>query len=121
MYRSSGGGTQGYIGYTTSNSFSDTGLGATSSVPTVGGGLTASSQYYYKVTAIDSTGGETTPGTEVNATTGAVNTTDSITLYWTKVAGAIGYKIYRTAAAGASGSETFLTSVTGSLSGTRCV
>jgi hypothetical protein len=75
-----------------------------------GGSLTASSTYRYKVTAIDSAGGETTSSAENSASTTVPNKT--IMIDWTAITGASGYKIYRTAAGGASNSEVYLTSVT---------
>ena len=76
---------------------------------TSGGSLTASATYRYKVTAIDSTGGETAASTEASGTTTATDLTLPVT--WTTVTGASGYKVYRTAANGAADSEVYLTTV----------
>ena len=113
IYRSTSAGTPstlGYIGNSTTNSFNDTGFPANGVVPTVGGGLSTSTTYYYKVTAIDSAGGESAASSEVSATTGAgANTTQTINVSWTAVTGATGYKVYR---ATSSGSEVYLVNVT---------
>ena len=59
---------------------------------TTGGTLT-SGTYYYRVTAIDLDGGETTASSEVSATVDGV-TTNAITISWTTVAGAVKYRVY---------------------------
>lgn len=56
-----------------------------------GGNLTAAT-YYYKVTAINAQG-ETVGSSEVSATTASSNL--SVTVTWTAVIGATGYKVYR--------------------------
>jgi len=79
----------------------------TPSTSTTGGTLAAAT-YFYKVTAINSSVpvGESTPATEVSqVTTGATST---VTLNWSVVSGATGYKIYRSTATNA---EVFLTTV----------
>lgn len=69
-------------------------MGATSQADT-GGFLPASTTYYYKVTAITDVG-ETTVSTEVSQATGAAApATHTVTINWTAVTGATGYKIYR--------------------------
>jgi len=80
---------------------------------TSGGSLTATTAYYYKITAIDSLGGETTASTtQCIATT---STNETITLYWTAVTGASGYKIYRINSGSSCGTdpggEVYLTTV----------
>jgi hypothetical protein len=77
---------------------------------TSGGSLTASAVYKYKVTAIDSAGGETAASTEASGTVGASGT-QTLPVTWTAVTGASGYRVYRTAANGAANSEVYLTSV----------
>jgi len=57
-----------------------------------GGSLTADTTYYYKVTAVDAGGGETTGSTEVSATT--TSTKKSIQISWSASTGAIYYKVY---------------------------
>lgn len=79
----------------------------TSAVPVAGGALTAGTYKYY-VTAINANG-ETTKSNEVSGTTSAGNLT--LTVTWTAVTGATGYKIYRTAAGGLTDSELLLTTV----------
>jgi len=69
--------------------------------------------YYYKVTAIDSAGGETTPSAEVSHNF-ASGSTNYVTLTWTAVAGASGYKVYRGTAANG---ENVYYSTLGSVSG----
>ncbi len=80
------------------------------------GGTLAATTYYYKITAIDSVGGETLPSAEKSqVTTGAAST---VTLSWVPVTGASGYKIYRgTTALGGSGSEVYLTTTLGTVNG----
>ena len=81
--------------------------------PTIGtatagaGGALPVGTYYYKVTALGYTG-ETTASAEVSAASASTNNT--ITVTWTAVTGATGYKIYRGTA---SGAEVYLTTVDG--------
>lgn len=63
-----------------------------------GGNLSATTAYYYKVTAIDAYGGETTASTEVSATT--TSTALSIDVTWNQIDGVSGYNIYRSTTAG---------------------
>jgi hypothetical protein len=79
-----------------------------------GGSLAVTTAYYYRVSAIDSAGGETVPSAAACQVTTGVNLT--IPLSWTAVAGASGYRIYRTNS-GAScgvdpGGELYLATVT---------
>ena len=71
-------------------------MGATSTATT--GGTLAAGTYFYKVTTLTAAG-ESTPSTEVSqATTGSTST---VTINWTAVTNATGYKIYRGTATGA--------------------
>jgi hypothetical protein len=72
------------------------GLGATLAA---GGSLTSGTTYYYVVTAIDGTGGETVASSEVSATPSGGNL--SIKLTWNIVPTAFGYNIYRSTSPGA--------------------
>jgi hypothetical protein len=65
-----------------------------------GTGLAATTQYFYKVTAVDSNGNESLASNEQNVTTGAGGT-NSNTVNWAAVPGASGYRVYRGTAAGA--------------------
>lgn len=65
--------------------------------------------YHYVVTALDGAGGETTASSEASITVSS----QSVTVSWTPVPNATGYKIYRTAAGGASGSEKLLATAVG--------
>jgi fibronectin-binding autotransporter adhesin len=69
----------------------------TMSTATTGGSLAAHT-YYYKVTAVDSAGGETTASSEGSQIT--TGSTSTVTLKWTAVAGASGYRIYRSTTSG---------------------
>ena len=69
------------------------------------GGTLAAATYYYVMTAINAVG-ETIASAEASqATTGASST---VTLAWSAVSGATGYKLYR---ATATGNETYLTTL----------
>ena len=68
-----------------------------------GGSLSSGTTYYYKVTAIDGVGGETTVSNEVNATPSGGNL--SVALTWTAVTNAYRYNVYRGTS---SGSEILL-------------
>ena len=58
-----------------------------------GGSLTASSTYYYELTAVDANGYETAASVEASrATTG---TNKKITVNWSAITGAVSYKLYR--------------------------
>lgn len=81
---------------------------AASAVASVGGTLTASTTYRYKIVAKNGRG-STIASNEVTGTTTAPN--KILTVTWSAVTGATGYDVYRTAAGGAANSETFLTSV----------
>jgi hypothetical protein len=69
------------------------------------GSLNSGLVYYYKVTAIDSAGGETTPSSE--GTMGVVGHT-AFNVSWTAIPRASGYRIYRSSA---SGAEKYYTTV----------
>ncbi len=89
--------------------------GLTVAAGTATGTLSNSLTYYYQVTAVDASGGETTPTAVSGGTT--TPTTGSINLYWTAVTGAYGYNIYR--CSGASCSEVYLTTVLTNYSSTN--
>jgi hypothetical protein len=91
---------------------SPTGLAVSQTGSAVGDGLGIAT-YYYKVTAIDSAEGETSPSAEVSHqfTSG---TTNYVTLTWNVVTGASGYKVYRGTS---SGGESVYYSTLGSVSG----
>lgn len=75
--------------------------GAPTLVTGTSGGVLAAATYYYKVTALNAYG-ETIGSTEANATT--TGSTSSITLSWTAVPGATGYRVYRgTSSSGQTG------------------
>lgn len=76
---------------------------------TSGGTLPTASTYRYLVTATNANG-ETTVSNEQSVTTGA-GSTNSNTVSWTAVTGAVNYKVYRTAAGGATMTELFLATV----------
>src|SRR3546814_14212533 len=55
-------------------------------------GTIAAGTHYYRVSALDGAGGETLASAETSqVTTGATST---VTVNWTKVTGATGYKVY---------------------------
>ncbi|MDL2342517.1 MAG: hypothetical protein QFB87_05590, partial [Patescibacteria group bacterium] len=82
------------------------------------GGTLAATTYYYKITAVDSAGGETAASVERSqVTTGATST---VTLSWVPVTGASGYRIYRgTTALGGANSEVYLTNTLGTVNATN--
>jgi len=59
---------------------------------TVGGNLSTST-YYYVVTALDGSGGETKASSESSITT--TGPTGSVIVTWTPISGALGYRVYR--------------------------
>ena len=61
-----------------------------------------------RLITVPSTEGETTGSSEVTVTA-----TDSVSLTWTPVINADGYKVYRTAAGGSTGTEVLLTTIVG--------
>lgn len=61
-------------------------------IATVAGGTLPASTYYYKVTALDGVGGETTASNEVSIVTAA---NGKNTLTWNVVPNAASYKVYR--------------------------
>lgn len=66
-------------------------------VATAGGGTLPAATYFYKVTAVDDSGGETTPSNEISIATGANGTN---TLTWNIVPNAFGYNVYRSTSSG---------------------
>lgn len=74
---------------------------------TTGGTLAAGTWKYY-VTAINANG-ETTVSNEASQTT--TGSTSTVTLTWSAIPGATGYKVYRTAVGGATGTELLLTTL----------
>ena len=106
VYRTVGGGTQGLIGVVAAGttSLNDTGLTATGALPyqpVASPPLTNSQAYYFKVTAIDGTGGQTVASGQVTATATTVTNLE-INLSWAPITGARGYNVYY---ATTSGSE----------------
>ena len=81
------------LGETSNPLSAPTGLSATTAQ--TGGNFPASTTYYYKVTALDSAGGESLPSAELSKATVAGTATNTITLAWTPVAGATAYRVYR--------------------------
>ncbi len=69
-----------------------------SATPSAGGSLVSGQQYFYKITAIDGVGGETTVSNELSATPSGGNL--SVTLVWNVVPNAFGYNIYRSTTTG---------------------
>jgi uncharacterized protein (TIGR02145 family) len=93
VYRSTASGTYEQVGTATSTTYTNA-------------SLTESTTYYYKVAAYNS-GGEGSQSSYATATTrvgtptgvtAAANSTSSITVSWSSVAGADGYRIYRSTA-----------------------
>lgn len=76
----------------------------TPSTSTTGGTLAAAT-YYYKITALGTTG-ETTGSNEVSRVT--TGSTSTVTFTWAAVSGATGYKIYRSTS---TGTEKYLATV----------
>ena len=58
------------------------------------GGTIVAGTYYYKITALGS-GGETIGSNEQSIVVPATTATNTVTVNWTTVAGATGYKVYR--------------------------
>lgn len=78
---------------------------------TSGGTLTASTTYYYRVTAVNNVG-ETTGATQASGATG-LSPLLQLPLSWNAVSGATAYRIYRTLVSGDySGEAHYLTEVT---------
>ena len=59
-----------------------------------GGSLPATTTYFYKIVAVDTLGGLSLPSNEVSITTAATGT-NTITLNWGFIPGAVGIRIYR--------------------------
>jgi hypothetical protein len=70
-----------------------------SATASTGGTLSSGTTYFYKITALDGVGGETTASNEVSATPSGGNL--SVTLVWNVVPNAFGYNIYRATSSGA--------------------
>ena len=101
VYRSASSGspsTTGLIGITTGTTLSDTGLPVTQSTPSAST-LSSGTTYFYKVTAVDNLGGETTGSTEISQAVSAAN--QGIGLTWQPNSGARGYRVYRGTSSGA--------------------
>jgi hypothetical protein len=78
---------------TSGSPFDDIGQTAASNTSTAAGSLSNSTTYYFEVTAIDGTGGQTKASSPVNATA-TTGTNLAITLSWAPVTGARGYDVY---------------------------
>jgi hypothetical protein len=79
-------------------------------------GLTKSKEYFYSVTALDASGGETPAspekGVKTEAGAEAENEYNEIKLTWTAIPNAVSYNVFRTKAGGAAGTEVLYASVT---------
>lgn len=86
------------------------------SAPTISsatqGGTAGSTTYRYILTATNAVG-ETVGGAEVNVTNGnaTLSAGNPITVNWTQITGATGYKLYRTLAGGATNTEVLLATI----------
>ena len=100
VYRTTGGTTQGFVGETSSISFNDTGFtaGAQPSALETSGSLFTSTNHYYEVTALDDTGGQSTPSSQVTGNTSS--SYKATTLSWAPVSGARAYNVYRSTTTG---------------------
>jgi hypothetical protein len=109
IYRTVGGTTQGLIGSTTSTSFNDTGIAAYTKTPALAssGSLSTSTTYYYEVTALDNTGGQSVPSNQASAAT--TSTYTSLGISWAPVAGARGYNVYRSTTSGVYTTDSYYT------------
>jgi hypothetical protein len=88
----------GYIVYRSNDLVNPT--ATTTSTATTGGTIAASTTFFYVVTATNANG-ETMASNEVSQATGAGTATNTITVNWTKVPNAYGYRVYRGTATGA--------------------
>lgn len=76
--------------------------------PTFGGGLTAGTTYYYRVSGVDAFGGESLASVEAShATTFPGPDTQKLVISWGAVPGAVGYRLYGRA----TGAELFILQV----------
>ncbi|HUJ56686.1 MAG TPA: hypothetical protein VLW49_11935 [Gaiellaceae bacterium] len=76
-----------------------TSIGSFSGAATAGGHLAGGTTYYYEVTSVTGSG-ESIAGSESSYTPPTGTSTNRITLNWTAVAGATGYKVYRSTSEG---------------------
>jgi hypothetical protein len=84
--------------------------------PAITGGSLSDGTYYYVITSIDSSGGETTVSAEVSATITGGTGHGSVALTWTALAGTVTYRIYRGTATKAE--NVYYTSATNSFTDT---
>lgn len=75
-----------------------------------GGALDDTTDYFYKITAVDGLGNETLPSSEVTVTTGSSGDNNSNSITWNAVPNAVSYKVY---ASTITNTETLLTTTTG--------
>lgn len=78
---------------TTTNPILTTPINDTFTDAAVGGSLPAAT-YYYRVSALDSSGDETLASTETSIMVVTGGTTHTVTVNWIAVTGAVGYKVY---------------------------
>ena len=81
-----------------------------SSALAAGGSLTVAQPYYYVLTALESSGGQTVQSAETTKTPTSGN--QKISLSWTAPTGAQSYKIYRSTTSGSYGASSLLTAIT---------
>jgi hypothetical protein len=129
IYRQVSGGTPsslGLVGTSTTSSFVDTGYTAGAAAPalaTTGSLGTGSATFYYEVTALDNTYttggaiGQSTPSTQLIATTNASN--KSLTIDWAPVNGARAYNVYRSTTPGVYTTDSYYTVYTNSFTDTN--
>src|SRR3972149_1787616 len=82
--------------------------GFTATVVGSGGSIPSGTTYYYKITGTNAAG-ETTGSLEVSGTTTVASS--SITLAWTALPSATGYKIYRSTTSQSYGASSLLTTI----------
>ncbi len=115
----------GLVGTSTTGSFIDYSYsGGVSAPPLATSGTlgTPPATFYYEVTALDNTYttggsiGQSTPSTQLTATTNAVN--KSLTISWVPVNGARAYNVYRTTTTGVYTTDSYYTVYTNSFTDT---
>jgi hypothetical protein len=109
VYRTASGGTPSSTGLIAvvpsgTTTLNDKALAATGTSPTLTGSLINGTTYYFEVTAIDGTGGQTLPSSEIYATA-TTSTNLAINLSWAPVTGARGYDVYYGNYGGTPGGE----------------